>query len=146
MEMNEIRAVVRSFDGDFALVEVEQGGCGRCHEPGGCGGQQLTKAFCGSPKRYRVKNLPGIQIGEQVTIGIPQGAVRFSANLVYVLPVVAIFIGALLGMRYAGDPGAMAGGLIGLIAAWLIIRTKARSKTGNPEFQPQIISPTSIHR
>ncbi|MGE5386709.1 MAG: SoxR reducing system RseC family protein [Betaproteobacteria bacterium] len=146
MEINEVRAVVRSLDGDLALVEVEQGGCGRCHEKGGCGGQHLTQAFCSASKRYQVKNVPGVQVGDQVTIGIPAGAVRYSANLVYVLPVLSIFVGALSGMHYAGDSGAMFGGLIGLISAWLIIRLKARSKAGNPEFQPQIISPTSIHR
>lgn len=145
MEMTEARAVVRSLDGEFAIVEIQHGGCGRCHEKGGCGGQHLTQAFCGSPKAFRVANTTGVKVGDEVTLGIPAGAIRYSANLVYGLPIAGVFIGAFLGMRYAGDPGAMLGGLVGLVAAWLIIRAKAHAKAGNSEFQPQIISPTSIH-
>lgn len=85
-------------------------------------------------------------VGEQVTIGIPEGAVRHSANLAYVLPIVCILVGAILGMRIAEDSGAMVGGLLGLIAAWMWIRFSTRRGTGNVEFQPHIISPSSTHR
>ena len=45
VEQTTIRGVVRSLDGENAIVEPDQGGCGRCHEKGGCGGQQLTQIF-----------------------------------------------------------------------------------------------------
>ena len=143
MEMTEISAVVRSLDEGFAIVEVKQGGCGRCHEKGGCGGQHLTQAFCSAPKTYRVANPVEAQVGDSVMVGIPAGALRYSANLAYGLPILGIFAGALLGMQVQGDVGAMLGGLLGLLLAWLIIRAKAHAEAGNPEFQPQIISPHS---
>lgn len=145
MEMTEIRAVVRSLDGEFAVVEVELGGCGRCHETGGCGGQHLTQALCTSPKTYRVANPLGAAIGDAVQVGIPDGAVRYSANLAYGVPILGVFAGALLGMQLYGDSGAIVGGLLGLLVAWLIVRNTARSGVENPRFQPQIISPRSNH-
>ena len=77
-EETTIRATVRSLDGDEALVEVELGGCGRCHEKGGCGGQQLTQMLCSGPKNYRVANPYGARVGDQVTVAITPGTVRKS--------------------------------------------------------------------
>lgn len=145
MEMTEIRAIVRALDGNFALVEVEQGGCGRCHEKGGCGGQHLTQALCTSPKTYRVTNPVGAAVGDAVQVGIPSGAIRFSANLAYGLPILGVFAGALIGMEMAGDIAAIGGAGVGLVLAWFIARQIAQSGTGNPQFQPQIISLRSTH-
>ena len=145
MEMTEIRAVVRSLDGEFAIVEVEQGGCGRCHEKGGCGGQHLTQMLCTAPKTYRVANPVEAAVGDSVQVGIPAGAVRYSANLAYGVPILGVFSGALLGMQLHGDSGAILGGVLGLFVAWLIVRNKTRSGVESPRFQPQIISLRSTH-
>lgn len=142
MEITEIRAVVRSLEGELAIVEVEQGGCGRCHEKGGCGGQHLTQAFCSSPRTYRVGNPGSARVGDLITIGIPASALRYSANLAYGIPIVGIFAGAAAGMAFYGDTGSMLGGLAGLVLAWLLIRYKSRTGLLNPEYQPKIISPS----
>ena len=85
-EPSTVRAIVREINQADALVEVEQGGCGRCHEPGGCGGQQLTQMFCSTPKTYRVANEIGAGVGDRVTIAIAADSVRRTANLAYVQP------------------------------------------------------------
>lgn len=136
---NAIRGVVRAVDGTEAVVEVEQGGCGRCHEKGGCGGQQLTQMFCSGPKTYRVANRGGAMVGEAVTVVVAAGTIRRSANLAYGLPLLGLFAGAVLGMQLAGDPGAMAGGAAGLALVWLLARMRLRSRTGNGENQPYIL-------
>lgn len=143
MEITEIRAVVRALDDGVAFVEVEQGGCGRCHEKGGCGGQHLTQAFCSGPKSYRVANPGNVQVGDRVTVGIPAAALRYSANLAYGLPLLGVIAGAAAGMHWFGDRGAMLGGAIGLFVAWLLIRFRARAGLENPQMQPKIISPGS---
>lgn len=135
-----IRAVVRSLEGDMALVEVEQGGCGRCHEEGGCGGQQLTQMFCSSPKTYRVKNSVGASIGDRVRVGIAPGSVSKSANLAYILPLTVTFAGAALGTSLGGDAGGILGAIGGLLIAFLYVRFRVRSKAGNPAERPYIIS------
>lgn len=138
--MSTIRGIVRAVDGREAVVEVEQGGCGRCHEKGGCGGQQLTQMFCAGKKTYRVNNSEGASVGETVMIAVTAGAVRRSANLAYGLPLVGVVAGAALGMQVSGDPGAMAGGGAGLILAWLLVRWKVGSGAGNTEIRPYIVS------
>lgn len=139
-EHNTVRAVVRALDGGEALVEVEQGGCGRCHEEGGCGGQQLTQMFCSGPKAYRVDNAFGAAVGDRVTIAIADGSIRQSANLAYGLPLTAAIAGAMAGMALGGDAGAMLGALAGLVPAFIYVRQRAARSTGNPDLRPHIVS------
>lgn len=146
MQTTEVRAVIRALDGDIALVEVQQGGCGRCHEEGGCGGHHLTQALCTEPKVYRVANPTGLQIGDEVMIGIPDRAVLIGANFAYVIPVLALIGGAFLGMSVHGDVGAILGGLGGLLLAWSLMRWKMRQGTGNKDFQPRIITSDLIQQ
>lgn len=138
--LTTVRGRVQSLVGSEALVEIEQGGCGRCHEEGGCGGQQLTQMFCGGPRHYRVANDIGAAVGELVTIGIADGVVRQSANLAYGLPLLALIVGALLGSWLADDTGAMFGGLLGLLLAFGAVRRRAQAGAGNSAHRPYIIS------
>ncbi len=142
-EPSTVRAIVREIDRDDALVEVEQGGCGRCHEAGGCGGQQLTRMFCSTPKTYRVANEIGAGVGDRVTIALAAGSVRRSANLAYILPLTATIAGAVVGMFLGDDPGAMLGALAGLLLAFLHVRRRAAAATGFPEIHPRIVSRSS---
>lgn len=132
--------VVRAIDGRQAEVEVEQGGCGRCHEKGGCGGQSLTRMFASGPRRYRVDNDFGASVGERVTIAIADGSVRKAANLAYGVPLLAAIGGALLGTAAAGDPGGMIGALAGFSAAMLFVRQQAKNRSGNVAERPHIVS------
>ncbi len=142
-EPSTVRAIVREINQADALVEVEQGGCGRCHEAGGCGGQQLTRMFCSTAKTYRVANEIGARVGDRVTVAIAADSVRRSANLAYVLPLTATIAGALLGMLLGDDPGAMLGGLAGLVLAFLHARRRAAADTGFSEVHPHIVSRSS---
>jgi len=139
-EPNTIRAVVRALDGQDAVVEVEQGGCGRCHEEGGCGGQHLTQMFCSGAKTYRVENTVAADIGDHVTVAIAAGSVRRTANLAYGTPLLGIILGAVLGMQFAGDGGAMLGAGGGLLLSFFYIRFRSQSDAGNPASRPYIVS------
>lgn len=139
-EKTTIRAVVRALEGERALVEVEAGGCGRCHEKGGCGGQHLTQMFCSGPKTYLADNALGAQVGDRVTVGIAAGALRRTANLAYGLPLTATIIGAVLGMPFGGDLAAMAGAALGLVSSVIYVRFSTTNPAGNFSARPHIIS------
>jgi sigma-E factor negative regulatory protein RseC len=139
-EHSTVHATVRALDGQLALVEVEAGGCGRCHEKGGCGGQQLTQMFCRGPKTYQVDNPLGAVVGDRVTVAIAGGSVRRTANLAYGAPLTAVILGAALGTPLGGDLGAMLGAATGLVLSFIYVRVRARDDSGNFTERPQIIS------
>lgn len=139
-EPSTIRATVRSLDGDEAIVEVEHGGCGRCHERGGCGGQQLTQVFCNGQKTYRVENSLGAEVGDSVVVAIAAGNVRRVANLAYGLPLLAVILGAVAGSHFFGNPGAIAGVGVGLLLAYSYIRIRSVGGAETSFGRPKIIS------
>ncbi|MBI2278330.1 MAG: SoxR reducing system RseC family protein [Dechloromonas sp.] len=139
-EMSTIRAIVRAVDGKQAVVEVEAGGCGRCHEKGGCGGQSLTQMFCSGHKTYRVDNLAGAGVGDQVTVAISAGSVRRTANFAYGLPLLATIAGAVTGMSMSGDVGSMLGAVGSLALSILYVGIRTRGGTGNIADRPHIVS------
>lgn len=132
--------IVRALDGQQADVEVEQGGCGRCHEKGGCGGQNLTRMFASGPRRYRVDNQFGAAVGERVTIAIADGSVRRAANLAYGVPLLAGIAGALVGTALYGDPGGMLGALLAFLLAMAFVRHRSKNRSGNSSEHPHIVS------
>lgn len=135
-----VRGVVSAVEGSQAVVEIEHGGCGRCHEKGGCGGQQLTQMFCNGPKSYTVDNSLGALPGERVTIAIAGGSVRRTANLAYGVPLTAAIAGAVLGAPLGGDAGAILGAGAGLVLSFFFIRFRAQGKARNYAERPHIIS------
>lgn len=139
-ELITVRGIVRSLDGGDALVEVEQGGCGRCHEEGGCGGQQLTQMFCSGPKSYRAENTIGADVGDRVVVATPSGSVRRTANLAYGMPLLGAIGGALLGMPLGGDAGAMLGAAGGLVLALGYVQLRSRRDTGSIQTRPHLVS------
>lgn len=138
-EQTTVRAMVRALEGNRALVEVESGGCGRCHEKGGCGGQNLTQMFCSGPKTYLADNDFGALVGEKVIVAIAAGAVRQTANLAYGVPLTATILGAVLGMRLAGEFAAIVGAGLGLLLAVVYVRSSTL-RTGKSAARPHIIS------
>lgn len=133
-----VKAIVRAVEGEDALVEVESGGCGRCHEEGGCGGNNLTQMMCGSPKAYRVRR-GSAAVGDRVEVAIAAGVVRRSANIAYVIPLLGLLGGAVLGMQVAGDHGAIVGGALGLLLAWLRGRQRLLTEHDGGAIRPYII-------
>lgn len=126
--MLETRAIVVKLEGREAVVESLQGsGCGACDSKS-CGSGKLSETFSVRPRQFRALNDVNAQVGEEVEISVTDGALFRSALMLYGLPLVMLFVGALLGAQGAGsaaasDKGAALGALLGLLAGFLIART-----------------------
>jgi len=136
--MIDAMGTITALDGDYALVRMDDTGCGRCHEDGGCGGNNLGKMLCSSPRIFQVMNSGKSSVGDRVTISIAEGAVRRTAILAYVLPLLSLFIGAFGGLIVAGEAGSIIGSIIGLLGAWMALRYFQRHNQSNQRFEPYI--------
>ena len=119
--MSDAEGVVTAINDSHATVRMDADGCGRCHEPGGCGGQNIARMFCGEPRLFQVSDPGGSRVGDRVVVSVPDDAVRQSAAFAYGLPLLALFLGAFVGLFVAGDVGAMIGAVVGVLAAWLAL-------------------------
>jgi sigma-E factor negative regulatory protein RseC len=136
--MIDAPGTITALDGEYAIVRMEETGCGRCHEQGGCGGNNIGKMFCNTPRTFRVLNPKKSIVGERVVIAIAEGAVRRGAMLAYGLPLLALFVGAFSGSVMAGESGAILGAIGGLLFAWLGLRYVHRNRTPDQHSQPYI--------
>jgi sigma-E factor negative regulatory protein RseC len=114
--VTESEAVVTRVEGDYAWVDVAAA-CDSCGGSGGCG---LSDGK-GKPQQ-RLRNDVGAQVGEQVVLSVPDGAVLRAALYCYLLPLVMVFALAAGGMAIANEPGAVFGALSGLVLGWLAMR------------------------
>lgn len=135
--MHKTQGIVISLDGEYAWVRMDEGGCGHCHEAGGCGGQRLEKIFCDKPAVFRVYNPGNAQPDERVTVAMQAGALSCSAMHAYGMPLLVLFVGAFGGLALAGEAGAMTGAGLGLLAGWFALRY-SRSMDTDTTLQPYI--------
>ena len=143
--MLETRAIIVQVEGQYALVQANQAnGCEQCNGKG-CGTGKLSQLFCSKPRQFQVDNPINASVGDEVVISVAEGAVLRGIGLVYLLPLLLLVMGAMLGSIGVEQPEqrdgyAAAGALFGLavgfvIAKWISLR-QARS-----HFQPYIARP-----
>ena len=136
--MIDAEGTITAVDQEFAIVRMDEAGCGRCHEEGGCGGHNLGKMFCSTPHTFRILNPEKGEVGERVRVLVPAGAVRLSALYAYGLPLLALFLGAICGSTLAGEIGSIAGAMLCLLATWLGLWRFQSSQVQNKRLQPII--------
>jgi sigma-E factor negative regulatory protein RseC len=130
----ESPARIRRIEGDTAWVVSEApSSCGACAGKG-CGSSVFARFWHADEAEYPVANPIGAETGEAVVIGLPDGALLQAALASYGLALLLLFACAALGKYFSGEPGAIIGGLSGLIlaAAWIRLRP-------NPSHVPVIL-------
>lgn len=116
MSMTEHDAVVTRLDGSHAWLDVsDDGGCASCSQSGGCGKRAQRK-------HQRVLNDIGARVGQRVVVSVRTGTVLRAALWSYMVPLALMLVGAASGLTLAGDPGAAAGTVLGLVAALAVLR------------------------
>ena len=127
--MLESQALVVKIERGATYVEAEAGGsCGSGHcSTSACSTAVLTRIFSQQPKALRVNNPIDAKVGEQVMLGLEEDAFLKSAVLAYLFPLVALMMGAMIGLSFAApgdarDLYAGLGGLSGLIVSALAIK------------------------
>ena len=109
--MIETRARVIEIGSGVAMVEAErQAGCGHCDTEKGCGKSAMSKLFCANPRRFEVIDPVGAKVGDEVWIGVRDGALLKGSFAVYGVPMLALLAGSLAGNACGGDGAAVAGG------------------------------------
>jgi sigma-E factor negative regulatory protein RseC len=140
--MLETRAIVIQILKDHALVQAEQGnGCEQCNGKG-CGTGKLAQLFCSKPRLFQVENPINAGVGDQVIISVAEGAVLRGIGVVYLLPLILLLGGAMLGNLWAAQAGqrdayAAAGALLGLFVGFVSARWISTGQVRS-RFQPYI--------
>ncbi|MBL8251855.1 MAG: SoxR reducing system RseC family protein [Candidatus Competibacter sp.] len=147
--MIEERARVTAAESGYAWLEIRrQTACGGCQSGGGCGTAALAKVWGGKTVRVRALSALALQPGDEVVVGLAEGVLVRGALLVYLLPVILLLFGAMLGRAAFGSAGeepVVLSGLVGLGLGFLTARALARRFRDDSRYQPVVLrraSPT----
>lgn len=146
--LEERGRVVAIEPGAIWVETVQRGGCHGCSAKTGCGtgllGDYLSSrgAFA-SASRIRVAlhswDSQDISLNDTAVIGIGEKALAGSALLVYLLPLVSLVLAALGGEALAGEAGAIAGAITGLLGGAALVRGHSRRHAANPAYAPMLL-------
>ena len=142
--MIETPARITRVEGDSAwVVSAAPASCGACAGRG-CGSSVFARVLHPDEPEYRVDNPIGAQAGEAVVVGLPDGALLGAAISGYLVPLLLLLAGAALGQQLAAEPGAVAGGLLGLLLAAIRLRRRT-GRAASPAILRRAGSGCSTH-
>jgi len=137
-------ATVVALEDDGAWVETQrQSTCGACSARAGCGQGVLNQLLPGRQHYLRALVDPAdrahLVVGDRVALIMADDVVLSASAVLYLVPLAALLLGALLGdYLLPGDAGAVAGGVLGLALGALLVRLHAGSVRHDPRMQPRL--------
>lgn len=135
------RVVAREV-GAVWVETVRASSCQSCSARQGCGHALVNASEAGARARVRALSSSGLEVGDTVIIGIPEGLLVRGALRVYLLPLVLLLAGALLGdLLLAGLPleGAAVGGVAGLLAGFVVNRWHSLHHQSDSALHPRVL-------
>ncbi len=150
--MIEQTAVVIEVSEDLARVRVQrQSTCGGCQAKTACGTNAFAKVLGNKFSEVSVLNSIKAEPGDVVRIGLRESVMLKSALLVYVFPLMSLLFGALalhainiLLNLNMGQLPIIAGGLMGLIVAFVLIKKIMSRRLHDERYQPVILGKASL--
>jgi len=139
MNVIEEKALVNDVDGEFIFLERDGFSCDGCSSSAGCGKKSLDSIFTfKSNSKLKLKNTLGLRKGDAVIISIPSFSVLLSAVLVYLIPIISLFIFSLLAKLW-GEGYSILFGLIGMGASVVLVSKLIEKSTISEQLQPKLI-------
>lgn len=144
--MIEERGEVTAVNPPYAQVVTQRrSSCGSCSVKG-CGTGALSQVFAARSQALRVLNPIGARTGEQVVLGLEEGALLRGSLAVYIVPLLTMIAGGVLGealapalaihvAEYLSLPAALAG----LAAGFFWVRRFGRRMMNDPRFMAVIL-------
>lgn len=140
--MLEEQAIVVQIDSGAVWVETcRQSACQSCSAKSSCGHSLLSKMSSGQTQRLQVKTDKVLSVGDQVVLGLSERAFIRGSALVYMLPLMAMMIGAVVGEQLSGQNSMMSFTLagLGLLAGFGFVRWYSWQHRQDAEYQPVVL-------
>lgn len=135
-------ATVISWADGIALVSCDvKSSCNSCASRAGCGSRVLNKLGPQTSHTISVPSEQPLVEGQKVELGITEGSLLTSAMLVYLSPLVGLFVmGGVFQMLFGTDLAAMCGAALGGVGGFLLARGFSHKLAAREEWQPVILN------
>jgi sigma-E factor negative regulatory protein RseC len=144
--MIEEQAQVVAVKGDQLVLQAQtQSACGSCSASKGCGTSLLSKVIGRKFTRFQAENNVNAMVGDVVVVGIPEDALLKGSLAMYIVPVFAMLIFALLADYFlveatpSRDLMIAVSTIIGLVFGSLLSRWYFQRRSSIQLFSPVIL-------
>ncbi|WP_342323994.1 SoxR-reducing system protein RseC [Kosakonia sp. BYX6] len=135
-------ATVVSWHNGNALVECDvKASCSSCASRASCGSRVLNKLGPQITHTIAVPSAEPLVVGQKVELGIAESSLLGSAVLVYMSPLLGLFVmGAVFQTLFSQDLAALCGAVLGGVGGFLLARGLSPKLATRSEWQPIILS------
>ncbi len=135
--MSQCEARVVAVSGSEVWVEVAgRPPCGNCKTADAC--QTGLLGLTTGPRRYRLDNRIGAQVGDQVQLTVAEGTLWRASLWSYGVPLLLAIGGAVIGQSVSGDEAAVAGTVVGLVFGLGLLRRDEVPRAARDLFSLQV--------
>ena len=128
MHMEKVGEVIEVKNGQLTVRFERPEACGECHA-------------CDGHKHQSTIQVAGdAQIGDSVTVSMPDGQVAKASFLAYAVPLLGMLLGLFIGGSFGGDVPALVGAAIGLVTSFLILRLVDGRLRGSARWTPKLVA------
>lgn len=99
--IEEVATVIDCRDGLVLLEAQRQSTCGTCAAKAGCGTAVFAKTLGKKSSQITAKNTLNLQVGDRVLVGLHENALILGSFMVYLIPIIGLFIFALIGQWFS---------------------------------------------
>ena len=147
MKMIEEEGVVVELKGEYAEVESwQKSACGHCSARSGCGTSLVASLLGRRPRRFPAINRAGARPGDRVVIGVNAGALQAASVLMYLVPLLGLIGGSLLGTWLSrlllatadGELPSILLGVLGMSLSLLLVRRNF-GRAGKRRYQAVVL-------
>ncbi|MFT6989927.1 MAG: sigma-E factor negative regulatory protein RseC [Paraglaciecola sp.] len=144
-EIGVICAIEHHDSQQVVLVETQiKSTCGNCEAQSNCGTGAIAKVFARKRETLRFRLNEMVEVGQKVSLGIPEENLLKASALVYCLPLFALVLSALVGQTILPLMGLMAEGwliLFSAISTYFTFRFVRRflNSSDQGDFHPRIL-------
>lgn len=138
--IKEWATVIRWHQGRALLRYGASSGCGSCSARGACGSYVLDKITPEIEHQLEISIDQPLEVGQKVEVGISESSLLRSAMLVYLSPLLGLFL--LAGILQANDLSQVfvfVGGVVGGVVGFLLAKKIAHYWAGEAAFEPVIL-------
>ncbi|MGB9095505.1 SoxR-reducing system protein RseC [Erwinia sp.] len=135
-------ATVVSWNNGIATLHSEiKTSCSSCSARKGCGSHMLDKLGPKNAHVMKVASVEPLEAGQRIELGIAEKSLLSSALLVYMTPLVGLFILAgVFQSLFHSDLAAASGALLGGIGGFILAKGISSYLGKSASFQPVILS------
>jgi sigma-E factor negative regulatory protein RseC len=138
MMIEEIGIVERVEDPYIWVSPASSGGaCGSCKSSGHCSTSLFVNVLQGrTNKTVRINNTINAKVNDKVVLGISSHGLLSGSALIYLLPLLSLFIFAGLGSQFFDETVSIIAGLLGFVFGLLISKKVANSTSMKTHLEP----------